>query len=123
MYEWREPWWDDSYQGWLCAVSEANPQKKRKVQYDIEETTSNDVSPRKGQRKGNPCDNCGKQDTLHESAPPVGKGNDNNWFPPQQWSQCNPGFVPRQWNYWRPGNTYGKGKGPNQSFGKRRCVA
>ena len=32
IYEYTEPWWDDSYQGWLCAVSEANPQKKRKVQ-------------------------------------------------------------------------------------------
>ena len=31
IYEYTEPWWDDSYQGWLCAVSEVNPQKKRKV--------------------------------------------------------------------------------------------
>ena len=21
IYEYTEPWWDDSYQGWLCAVS------------------------------------------------------------------------------------------------------
>ena len=37
IYEYTEPWWDDSYQGWLCAVSEANPQKKRKVQEENEE--------------------------------------------------------------------------------------
>ena len=28
IYEFSEPWWHDSYQGWLYAVSEANPQKK-----------------------------------------------------------------------------------------------
>ena len=31
MCEHTEPWWDDSCQGWLCAVSEANPQKKKRT--------------------------------------------------------------------------------------------
>ena len=52
IYEYIEPWWDDSYQGWLCAVSEANPQTKRKEQEETVETTSDDVSPSKGKGKG-----------------------------------------------------------------------
>ena len=51
MYEYTEPWWDDSYQGWLCDVSEANPQKKRKVQEVTEETTFDDASTSKGKGK------------------------------------------------------------------------
>ena len=35
IYEYTEPWWDDSYQGWLCAASEANLQKKKKVQEEL----------------------------------------------------------------------------------------
>ena len=48
IYEYTEAWWDDAFEGWLCAVSGANPQKKRKEQEDIEETTSDDVSPSEG---------------------------------------------------------------------------
>ena len=36
IHEYAEPWWDDSYQGWLCAVGEARAQKKRMVQDEIE---------------------------------------------------------------------------------------
>ena len=69
MNECTELWWDDSYQGWLCAFSEANPQKKRKEQDEIEETTSEDVSPSEGtskgkdtsKGKGNTFYNCGEQ--------------------------------------------------------------
>ena len=49
LHEHTELWWDDSYQGWLCAVSETNPQKKRTAQEETEETISDDVSPSKGQ--------------------------------------------------------------------------
>ena len=52
FYEFSVPWWDDSYQGLLCAVSEANQQKKRKVQEETEETTPDDVRPGKGKSKG-----------------------------------------------------------------------
>ena len=40
----------DSCQGWLCAVSEANLQKNRNVQEEIEETTSDGKG--KGKEKG-----------------------------------------------------------------------
>ena len=70
-------WWDDSYQGWLCAVSEANPQKKRKAPEETEEATSDDVSPSKGKSEGKGKEKGkGKgglatiavtKDTLHES--------------------------------------------------------
>ena len=67
---------DDSYQGWLCAVSEANPQKKKKVQEETEETTSDDVSLSKGKDKGKEKAKARgglaplavSNDTLHESA-------------------------------------------------------
>ena len=55
------------------------------------------------------------KDNLHESVQLL-KG--KPWLPPQQWTQCNPGFIPKRWNYWRPGNSKGKGKGPDQSYGK-----
>ena len=80
IYEYTEPWWDDSYQGWLCAMSVANPQKKRKVQEETEEATSDDVSPIKGKSKGKGARAKKKakargglatisvrKDTLHES--------------------------------------------------------
>ena len=41
----------DSYQRWLCAVSEANPQKKSKLQEETEEATSDDVSLGKEKRQ------------------------------------------------------------------------
>ena len=52
IFEYTEPWWDDSYQGWLCAVSEAKSQKKKKVLEETKETTSDDVSPNKGKSNG-----------------------------------------------------------------------
>ena len=131
IYEYTEPGWDDSYQGWLCAVSEANPQKKRKVQEETEEATSDDVSPSKGKSKGK---GKGKEqgkgigglatiavnmDTLHESVK-LQKGKERARIGSRRNSgrQYNPGFIPKQWNYWRPGNVKGKGKGPEKSYGK-----
>ena len=52
MFEYTEPWWDDSYRGFLCAVSDANPKKKRKMQDEIEETTPDHVSPTEGKKQG-----------------------------------------------------------------------
>ena len=49
---------------------------------------------------------------------PEGDKLPKNWLQPQQWTRYNPGFIPEQWNYWRPGNSKGKCKGPDQSFGK-----
>ena len=65
MYEYTEPWWDDSYQGWLCDVSEGNPQKKRKVQEETEETTFDDVSAGKGQGLGQIKRQSSGEDLLH----------------------------------------------------------
>ena len=48
----------------------------------------------------------------------TGEGKGKNWLPPQQWTQYNPGFIPKQLNFWRPRNSKGKGKGPDQSYGK-----
>ena len=102
IYECTEPWW-------LCAVSEANPQKKRKVQEETEETASDDVSPCKGQGQGQGqkakvrrvlATIAVSKDTLHESAQLL-KGKGKNWLPPQQGTQYNPGFIPKQWNHWR----------------------
>ena len=75
IYEYTEPWWDDSYQ---IAVGHF----------------------------------------TRECPTPSGKGKGKNWLPPEQWTHHNPGFIPKQWNYWRPGNSKGKGKGPDQSYGK-----
>ena len=78
IYEYTGPWWDDSCQRWLCAVSEANPQKQRKVKEETEETTSNDVSPtkerararakKKAKARGGHATIAVSNDTLHESA-------------------------------------------------------
>ena len=59
-------------------MSEANPQKKRNVQEETEEATSDDVSPRKGKSKGKGKEKRQRKgrglatiavskDTLHES--------------------------------------------------------
>ena len=52
MNEYTEPWWDDSYRGWLCAVSDANLKKLRQVQDEIEETTPDEEYPSEGKSKG-----------------------------------------------------------------------
>ena len=60
MLEYTDPWLDDSYQGWLCAVSEANPHGKRKVQEDAAQLSSDVANPSKVKGKGNgkTCYSC-----------------------------------------------------------------
>ena len=97
IYEYTEPWWHDSYQGWTCAVSEANPQKKGNVQEETEETISDGKGKgkEKGKGKGRTYHDCGEQGHFaRESPAPKGKRQGKNWLSPRQWTQHNPGFIP-----------------------------
>ena len=59
------------------------------------------------------------KDTLHESVQLL-KGKERARIGSRRNSgrSTTHGFIPKQWNHWRPGNAKGKGKGPDQSYGK-----
>ena len=125
IYEYTEPWWDDSYQGWLCAVSEANPQKKRKVQEETEEATSDDVSPckgkSKGKGKGKEKGNCGEQGHFARECPaPKGKGQE--LAPVATVDAVQPWLYPEAVELLAARERERQGQRPRPISWRRRCV-
>ena len=79
IFEYTEPCWDDSYQGWLCAVSEANPQKREKYRIKLrrphltmsalakERVRARARAKRKSKERRGLATIAVSKDTLHES--------------------------------------------------------
>lgn len=109
-----EPWWDEHYQRWVCAVSEG-PRNRMWTEDDTvgSGTETSKAGPVKGEGEGQRQDvlQLRRRRTVCTRAPaPKREVQVGNWTLTNQWSQCNPGFIPRQWNYRYPGNPKGKGE-------------
>ena len=105
----------------MYAVSEANPQKKGKVQEETEETTSDDVSSKeKGKGKGRTCYSCGEQG-HHEVPSSSRERNGQVLAPTATVDTVQPWLLPEAVEL--VAHSKGKGKGPDQSSDGERGVS